>query len=158
MCSSDLLAASDPADAPRRVRHLAASVAGTDDTVAADVALLAGYLAGRGQRHEAARAWRLAASLTTDPAQRADRTARAGRLAGTVRTDGSPGLTALSPAERRVALTVGAGLSNKDAAAELFLSVKTVDAHLQSIYRKLSVRSRAELAVVVARSGEEVDR
>ena len=36
--------------------------------------------------------------------------------------------------------------------------VKTVDAHLQSIYRKLSVRSRAELAVVVARSGEEVDR
>jgi DNA-binding NarL/FixJ family response regulator len=57
-----------------------------------------------------------------------------------------------------VALTVGAGLSNKEAAAELFLSVKTVDAHLQAIYRKLSVRSRAELAVVVARSDQEVGR
>ena len=35
-----------------------------------------------------------------------------------------------------------------EAAAELFLSVKTVDYHLQSIYRKLQLRSRTELAVL----------
>ena len=36
--------------------------------------------------------------------------------------------------------------ANQEAAAELFMSVKTVDANLTRIYRKLSVRSRTELA------------
>jgi DNA-binding CsgD family transcriptional regulator len=52
----------------------------------------------------------------------------------------------LTVTERRVAELVGAGHSNQEAAAELFMSVKTVEANLTRIYRKLSVRSRTELA------------
>src|SRR5207237_7964122 len=60
-------------------------------------------------------------------------------------------LASLTAAELRVAVAVGAGRSNREAAAELFLSVKTVDSHLQHIYRKVGVRGRAELAVLVTR-------
>jgi DNA-binding CsgD family transcriptional regulator len=58
----------------------------------------------------------------------------------------------LTPAEFRVAAAVGAGLSNKEAATSLYISVKTVDFHLQAIYRKLNIRSRTELAVLVSKS------
>jgi DNA-binding CsgD family transcriptional regulator len=40
---------------------------------------------------------------------------------------------------------VADGRSNKEVAAELFLSVKTVEFHLGNVYRKLGVRSRREL-------------
>ncbi|CAA9275554.1 MAG: hypothetical protein AVDCRST_MAG76-3656 [uncultured Acidimicrobiales bacterium] len=63
-----------------------------------------------------------------------------------------PALADLTAAELRVAVAVGRGLSNRAAADELFLSVKTVDHHLQRIYRKLDLRSRAELAVLVTRA------
>ncbi|GAA0486240.1 transcriptional regulator [Paractinoplanes deccanensis] len=52
----------------------------------------------------------------------------------------------LTATERRVAELVAAGHSNQETAAELFMSVKTVEANLTRIYRKLSVRSRTELA------------
>ena len=52
----------------------------------------------------------------------------------------------LTETERRVAELVGSGHSNQETAAELFMSVKTVEANLTRIYRKLSVRSRTELA------------
>jgi DNA-binding CsgD family transcriptional regulator len=52
----------------------------------------------------------------------------------------------LTETERRVAELVGSGHSNQETAAELFISVKTVEANLTRIYRKLSVRSRTELA------------
>jgi len=57
----------------------------------------------------------------------------------------------LSAAELRVAEVVSTGLTNRQAAEALFLSVKTVDFHLQQIYRKLEVRSRTELAVLLTR-------
>jgi len=60
----------------------------------------------------------------------------------------------LTPAELRVALAVGGGMTNRHAATALALSPKTVDAHLQAIYRKLGLRSRTELAVVVSREKE----
>ena len=41
------------------------------------------------------------------------------------------------------------GRTNQETAETLYLSVKTVDFHLQNIYRKLGLRSRTELAVVV---------
>jgi DNA-binding CsgD family transcriptional regulator len=53
----------------------------------------------------------------------------------------------LTPQERRVALTVATGASNKETAAELFLSPKTIEFHLGHVYRKLGVRSRTELAL-----------
>jgi DNA-binding CsgD family transcriptional regulator len=55
----------------------------------------------------------------------------------------------LTDAELRVAMAVGRGLSNRQAADELFLSVKTVDFHLQGIYRKLGIRNRTQLAALV---------
>jgi DNA-binding CsgD family transcriptional regulator len=55
----------------------------------------------------------------------------------------------LTEAELRVALAVGHGLSNRQAAEQLFVSVKTVDFHLQGIYRKLGVRNRTQLAAIV---------
>jgi DNA-binding NarL/FixJ family response regulator len=52
----------------------------------------------------------------------------------------------LTPAEKRVAELAAAGLSNKDIAAQLYLSVYTVQANLTRAYAKLGVRSRAQLA------------
>ncbi|MFJ9340437.1 AAA family ATPase [Streptomyces sp. NPDC101733] len=60
-----------------------------------------------------------------------------------------PGLAALTEAEARLALLVGGGASNQEAAAKLFLSVKTVEARLTRIYQKLDVRSRAQLATAL---------
>jgi DNA-binding CsgD family transcriptional regulator len=51
----------------------------------------------------------------------------------------------LSETEQRVAALAAEGRSNKEIAAELYASVRTVEAHLSHIYRKLGVRSRAEL-------------
>lgn len=52
----------------------------------------------------------------------------------------------LSPQEARVALAVSDGCTNTEVADLMFLSVKTVEFHLSSIYRKLGVRSRGGLA------------
>jgi DNA-binding NarL/FixJ family response regulator len=53
----------------------------------------------------------------------------------------------LTSQETRVALHAAKGMSNKEIAAALFLSPKTVEHHLSSVYRKRGFRSRAELAV-----------
>jgi len=52
----------------------------------------------------------------------------------------------LTPAEQRIAELVGQGRSNKEVAAELVVTVRTVESNLTRIYRKLGLRSRAELA------------
>jgi DNA-binding CsgD family transcriptional regulator len=52
----------------------------------------------------------------------------------------------LTPAEERVAALVAEGHTNKEVAAALFLTERTVEFHLTHVYRKLGVRSRAELA------------
>jgi DNA-binding CsgD family transcriptional regulator len=52
----------------------------------------------------------------------------------------------LTPQETAVTDLVARGMSNKEVATELFLSVKTVQYHLTRIYAKLGIRSRSELA------------
>lgn len=56
----------------------------------------------------------------------------------------------LTPAELQVALLVAEGRTNREAAAALFLSPKTIEHHLGAIYRKLGLRSRAQLAGLLA--------
>jgi DNA-binding CsgD family transcriptional regulator len=58
----------------------------------------------------------------------------------------SPGPIDLTPTEQEVADLVGSGLTNREVANALFLSVSTVEANLRRIYRKLDVRSRTELS------------
>lgn len=52
----------------------------------------------------------------------------------------------LTVTERRIAELVASGRSNREVAAELFLSVKTVEANLSRVYHKLHVTSRTQLA------------
>ena len=56
----------------------------------------------------------------------------------------------LTPQELQVASIVAAGMSNKDVAKRLFISPRTVEAHLGHIYRKLGITSRDQLAMAVA--------
>ncbi|MBB5168428.1 helix-turn-helix transcriptional regulator [Mycobacterium sp. AZCC_0083] len=50
-----------------------------------------------------------------------------------------------TPAEAKVARLTASGMTNGEVAAALFISPKTVEFHLGGIYRKLGIRSRAEL-------------
>ena len=70
--------------------------------------------------------------------------------AGTRRA-GAAGDGELSPREREIADLVAGGRSNKQVAATLFLSDRTVEYHLSAVYRKLGVRSRTELAATLSR-------
>ena len=56
--------------------------------------------------------------------------------------------TQLTAQERQVAALVRQGLSNRDAAAQLYLSPRTVDFHLRNMFSKLGLSSRAELAAL----------
>ncbi|SOE07357.1 LuxR family transcriptional regulator [Streptomyces sp. Ag109_G2-15] len=56
----------------------------------------------------------------------------------------------LTPTEARIAELVGGGATNREVAAELFISVKTVEGTLSRVYRKLGVRSRTALAHAMA--------
>ena len=60
-------------------------------------------------------------------------------------------LHTLTPQEFQIARGVAEGLSNVEVAATLFVSRKTVEAHLTRVYRKLGVRSRTELAAEFTR-------
>lgn len=57
----------------------------------------------------------------------------------------SEDLTALTPSERRVAEMAASGATNKNIAAAMFISAKTVEHNLTRVYRKLGITSRAEL-------------
>lgn len=67
-------------------------------------------------------------------------------------SSGAGNLDRLTPQEQEIARAVGEGLSNAEAAAALYVSRKTVEAHLTRVYRKLGLRSRTELAREFARN------
>jgi DNA-binding CsgD family transcriptional regulator len=56
---------------------------------------------------------------------------------------------ALTPSEQRVAQLAATGMTNRDVAAALFITPKTVEANLARIYRKLGIKTRAELGRVI---------
>jgi DNA-binding CsgD family transcriptional regulator len=74
--------------------------------------------------------------------------AELGRIGGRAPSPGG-----LTPTEQRVVELVTHGKSNKEVATELVVSVHTVEAALTSVYRKLDVRSRTELAHKLAGGG-----
>jgi DNA-binding CsgD family transcriptional regulator len=73
------------------------------------------------------------------------------RISGRAATPG-----ALTPAEARVAALVAEGKTNREVAAALFLSERTVEGHLARIFGKLGVRNRTEIASVLAPSQTQV--
>jgi DNA-binding NarL/FixJ family response regulator len=85
---------------------------------------------------------RLGASLWADRAR--------GELARIAGRAPAPGR--LTPVEERVATLVAQGCTNREVAATLYLSERTVEGHLSRVYAKLGVRSRVELARQVAAS------
>ena len=64
------------------------------------------------------------------------------------------GWASLTPTERDVVRLVGEGLANKDVAARLFVSPRTVESHLTHVYTKLGLSSRVQLAQEATRRGE----
>ncbi|WP_234426739.1 helix-turn-helix transcriptional regulator [Streptomyces niger] len=66
------------------------------------------------------------------------------------RPAGRGALELLTPQEFQVSRAVARGLNNTEAAASLFVSRKTVEAHLTRVYRKLKVRSRTDLTRILA--------
>ena len=79
------------------------------------------------------------------------RTARIHPTPGAFHSDIEDALTA---GEWRIAAMVGDGSTNREIAQTLNISPKTVETHLSHIYRKTSVRSRSQLAVLIARSDQ----
>ena len=67
-----------------------------------------------------------------------------------------PLLAALSPQEVQICLAVAEGATNREVAARFFLSQKTIETHLTNAYRKIGVRSRTELAALLAQSASRV--
>jgi DNA-binding CsgD family transcriptional regulator len=76
----------------------------------------------------------------------------AGDRAAAVPTPTGVAPTPLTQQEAAIAELVAAGLSNRELAAQLFLSVKTVEGHLTAIYDKYGVRSRGQLMARLSRS------
>jgi DNA-binding CsgD family transcriptional regulator len=128
---------------------------------AAQARILAGRaLVAAGQRDRAVLELEHArAALTEAGAPRlADRAARELRRLGlrVARPSRRPGTGAaaglLSDRERELARLVAAGLTNREIAAELHLSEKTVANHLTRIFSKLEISSRSALAAAVGRA------
>jgi DNA-binding NarL/FixJ family response regulator len=158
----------------RRSRAVVALASGGADTAAEELLSVARSLDELGHQIEAARARLLAgqAMLRADRRNSAaevlteayeafaelgavlwqDRARVEAERAATGRTTGS-----LTPTEREVVRLVVAGRRNREIAAEMFLSVATVEAHLTRTYRKLGIRSRSELAGLVGRGDLDGD-
>jgi DNA-binding CsgD family transcriptional regulator len=82
-------------------------------------------------------------------AERARRELRAAGASPRAAAERDP--SELTPHELRVAQLVSQGMTNREAAAALFVSTKTVEHHLRLVFRKLGIRRRAELARLMAR-------
>ncbi len=150
-----------PQPPPPPTAALAAHAQAPDAFEAARTRLLYGARLRRAGRRVAARE-QLRAALDAFAAM--DLTAWARRAADEL---GATGATArprrplasepLTSQETRVALLVARGLSNREVAAALFLSPKTIEHHLASVFRKRGFRSRTELASAFATAAEQAE-
>jgi DNA-binding CsgD family transcriptional regulator/tetratricopeptide (TPR) repeat protein len=142
----------------RDEQHLRAAVALSESgpfrpEAARCLLALGAYLRRSGRRAEAReplrRALDLAGQIGARPLQsRAETELRA--CGARPRSLSYTGVESLTPSERRVAELVAAGRSNREVAQTLFVSRATVETHLRSVFRKLDVASRAELAPLLS--------
>jgi DNA-binding CsgD family transcriptional regulator len=89
----------------------------------------------------------------------AARAARELRAAGQRARARTPGTAdELTSQERQIAQLVATGATNKEVASELFLSPRTIDAHLRSIFRKLDITSRHQLRELPRRGQRSAPR
>ncbi len=155
-----LLADGEAAEAVELARRSAESAAGAGARIeAARSRSLAGQALGEAGEREAALELLREAEAELDacgaarPREEARRALR--RLGGRIEprgpAAGGDGLASLSKREREVAALVTERKTNKQVAAELFLSEKTVESHLRNIFFKLGVSSRVEVAHTVER-------
>ena len=103
-----------------------------------------------GARHRRGRQWGAARAALDDalaalealgaPLWAAKARAELARVGGRAPADG-----ALTPTEQQIAELIAAGRTYQEAADALFISPKTVQWNLSKVYRKLGIRSRAEL-------------
>ena len=134
----------------RMARHAAAEAAGDRGELAA----IGAEWAQAGARLFAAEAFASAARAARRAEEHrqavalqasADEHARASGGAATPLLQFAEELTPLTRREREIGALAAQGMSSKDIADRLFLSTRTVDNHLQSIYGKLGIRGRHEL-------------
>ena len=64
------------------------------------------------------------------------------------------GAESLTPSQRRVAELAAGGMTNREIAQTLFLTVKTIESHLAAAYDKLGIRSRQQLAAALGGQAE----
>ncbi|ACU71008.1 transcriptional regulator, LuxR family [Catenulispora acidiphila DSM 44928] len=118
------------------------------------------------QGHDAALVWLDAASAAADAlgalSVREDTARARAELATGSRPEGTPArpdddgpLGMLSEREREIAALAAAGLRSREIAQRLFLSPRTVEAHLGRVYRRLGVSSRGELPRIIGNRGGE---
>ncbi|WP_037412152.1 ATP-binding protein [Candidatus Solirubrobacter pratensis] len=139
---------------PEPAREAAALADGVGAVIqAARARTLAGRLAGDVAALERAESELAAVGAARLRDEAARELRRLGRPASARRrrSAGGGGLAGLSGREREVADLVARGATNKEIAAELFLSEKTVESHMTRVFGKLGVGSRAAVAEVVGR-------
>jgi DNA-binding CsgD family transcriptional regulator len=123
----------------------------------ARIQLLAGeHLRRRGQRTSARRLLRNAHTEFEDIGAQpwADRAHAELRATGGTARKRTPDTSAqLTPQEQQIARLVSQGLTNKEVATELYLSPRTIDAHLRAMFAKLGITSRRELRTAAVLPG-----
>jgi DNA-binding CsgD family transcriptional regulator len=148
------------AEGDEATEHFEAALALAEDAYPLDLAriqLLYGEHLRRSRRRTDARSQLRAAldsfeRLGAEPwAERARSELRAS--GETARKRDPSTLSQLTPQELQVAHLVADGLSNKEVAAQLFLSPRTIDAHLRSVFAKLGITSRTQLARLHVQAG-----
>jgi len=141
-------------DSPLFAAHALRARAMADSDVEGLVAVAPAYEA-MGARLDAVECWAEVARRPADDRQRA----HARRRVAELRADGEPLVTpaldgvgsrpVLTAREAEIASLVAAGTSRQDIADHLVVSVRTIDSHLQRVYRKLGVRGREGLVAAL---------
>jgi DNA-binding CsgD family transcriptional regulator len=114
--------------------------------------LLLGQLRRRQRKKEPARAT-LSEALATFEGLGSQLWAARARAELTRSSGTSTRALGLTPSEQRVAELAATGMTTRDVAAALFISPKTVESNLARVYRKLGIKSRAELGRVMGEGG-----